>query len=245
MFVGVAEHVEHEERQQRSQCGHGDGRENAKVRPQEDIGIEQACYRAEARGQSVNAVDKVDGVDDEDYKKPCQEYRRGKRQLVYAQKPVKIADPDAADDHEGGRYSLHDELGAVFHAHKIVGHACEVEDYGSAAGEAQRLEIVVDPQLDGNILRQSTQAEKEQQGEQNGREKRYAAQTRHLGLVYLARIGRVEQILAECYQKYLRYDYPRHRGHAQENGEIDQKPSYHRVCFGLYQYWLFERSDWR
>ena len=60
-----------------------------------------------------------------------------------------------------------------------------------------------------------------------------SAETRYLRLVYLARVGRVEQLFAERDQQNLRYYDACDGYHAEKHGQVDEQP----VGHGL---WIFE-----
>ena len=144
-----------------------------------------------------------------------------------AAEAVEVPDayPAGYDQQRGD--GLHDELGAVAHAHQVVGHAGEVEDYGGAAGEAQRRHAAVQQGGHRVVVGHDPHAEQQQQGEQDGGEEGYAPQPRHLGLVDLARVRRVEQVLAERYKQYLRDDEAGDQDHQRQYRQVDVEPLDH------------------
>ena len=65
VLLRVAEHVEVEEGHQRAQHGGADGGGHVEAVGVEHAGQEEQGHDAQPRGQTVDAVDEVDGVDDE------------------------------------------------------------------------------------------------------------------------------------------------------------------------------------
>jgi hypothetical protein len=146
---------------------------------------------------------------------------------------VKVGELYAAQYKKRGSEGLHYELGAVADADQVVGHTDEPHHYCSAHHEAYGAYVVVYIRHNGAFLRQHAAAEDEEESEKYCREKRYAAETRYLRLVYLARVGRVEQLFAERDQQNLRYYDACDGYHAEKHGQVDEQP----VGHGL---WIFE-----
>ena len=133
----------------------------------------------------------------------------------------------AGYDQERGQ-SLHNELGAVPHADKVVGHTRQIENYGGAAGETQRNHTAVQKFGHGLVAVHDAQSEQEQKCEQNGGEKGDAAQTWNLGLMYLARVRLVEEVLAEGNQQNLRDNDAGEQCDEKQDCNVDQEPDSHK-----------------
>ena len=228
VFQGVAEHVEEEEGQQCAQRGGGQGRVCVQAVPETDNGVEYARHGTQSGGQAVDAVYQVHGVDDEDDEQGGDAYRHQIRHLVNAAETVQVLYAYSAGyDQERGQ-SLHHELGAVPHADKVIGHTRQIENYGGAAGETQRDHTAVQKLGHGLIAVHDAQSEQEQKCEQNGGEKSNAAQTWNLGLMYLARVRLVEEVLAEGNQQNLRDNDAGKQCNEKQDCNVDQEPDSHK-----------------
>ncbi|MDE6629296.1 MAG: hypothetical protein K2K36_07995, partial [Muribaculaceae bacterium] len=71
-------------------------------------------------------------------------------------------------------------------------------------------------------------SEYQKHGEQNGREKRYAAKARYSSLLYFSRINLIKKILAESDQKNLRNDKSRQHYDNQKNCYVNVKPMHYQ-----------------
>ena len=228
VFLGVAEHVVVEEGDQSSEGGEGEHGIEVEVCHVEDHTIEGTRYRTKPRGKSVDAVDEVDGVGDEDGEEGGQQDRDYQMEMVDPEETVEVVNHDAACNHQGGGEDLHDELRAVFQAYQVICHSHEVEGDDGAGDEAEGAEVGGYPIHHESVLLKGGDTEDEEQGEDDRRKEGYAAETWHRSLVDLARVDLIEEVLAERYEKDLRDDDARNDHHTGENGNVNYYPVVHR-----------------
>ena len=219
-FLRLAEHIIIIERHEHPKGGEGKHGIDIQMIPDEGNAIEQEGYAAQAGGKAVDAVDEVDGVDDEhrDEDRDGHGYPHGHG--VDEQHAVDIGENHAAARQHDAADNLYEELGAVAHAYQVVGYAHEIEHEDGAEGVSQGQCLRADgtEQLvvtEGGVRRQQ-QGERE---EHHGLE-RHAAETGHNAVVDLALVGFVEQTATEGDEQYLRYHDAREE-HAQGEHQHD------------------------
>ena len=96
------------------------------------------CYNTDAGCQTVDAVDEVDGIGNEDYQQHGERNSDVGGKFVDAQQAVEIVDVQAGNREEGRGQYLNFELVAVADAYQVVANADDVQQR-EAANEAKHL----------------------------------------------------------------------------------------------------------
>ncbi len=141
LLLGVAEDVVVEERQQHTQGGEAQDRVEVLAAEVEGHAVDYHGHRAQARGQAVDAVDQVDGVDYENPQQQCEGPHAPPGDLLQAEESVEVGHAQAADHQHRHAADLHHELGAVLDADQVVGQAHDVEHQQGAEAEGYRLGV--------------------------------------------------------------------------------------------------------
>ena len=124
---GVAEHVIIEERHEHAEGGEGEYGVDVFMRHQEYHSVEQHRHAAQPGGQAVDAVNQVDGVDDEHHGKHRKRPSRPCGYVIYKEQAVQVVNPHSGGNHHHPAGYLHHELRAVTDAYQVIGHAHKIE----------------------------------------------------------------------------------------------------------------------
>lgn len=216
----IAEDVVVEERDEYAQRRKGYHRIDTVALHHEECAVNHKSDAAQTRCQAVDAVDKVYGVDEEDYHQHRQRIAHHGRQNMYAEHAVEVVNPHSRDNHQHRTQYLHDELFTVAHTHQIVGDAYQIEHYERAESEQQRHHVPSRLFEQVVMLRKVVYTEQQHNREAYDRHKGEAAKTRHHYSVYFAFVRHVEQVATERYAQYLRDKYSR-KEHAHDEHDND------------------------
>ena len=210
--LGAPEHVVDEEGHEGAERGkREDGIGPVAAKTVEAAQKEQG-YHGEAGGQTVDAVNQVDGVDDKHQQHGGKGHAHPGRKLVHAEKAVQVVEPYAGTDNHDGADELGEELGLVAHADEVVGHAFHIEDDQRREAEGQMGAV-------GHVGHAGAGRGDEceqtyHQGQRNGDDggKGHAPQTGHNAFVDLAFVGKVKKFLLVGYQDDFRNHKSRKHG---------------------------------
>jgi len=219
-FFRLAEHIIIIKRHEYTQSGEGKHGIEILVEPDEGYAIEQEGDAAQPGGQSVDAVDEVDGIDDEHRNENGEGDADPRRHGMDEQHTVKVGQFHSARHQHNAADYLDEELGTVAHSNKVVGDADEVQHDDGAEGvcQWQRFCAYFLKQLimsGRDIYRQ-----KQDKGEEHYGLEGHATKAWHYTLVYLTLVRLVEQSPAEGDEQNLRY-HDSCEKHAQEEYRQD------------------------
>ena len=181
-----AEHVEEEKRSYRAdqpQRDQGVGL-HAQLPEQSRKGRERQ-HRKSTR-KSVDAINEVHRVDNEQTHKHRQRTARPKRNFPKAKQAIEIVDVQTAQGHEGRRSHLHRKLHTRAESQQIIEHADEINEKQSRHDDHRRK--AKDRQL--RTLYTDSQIEKTRHNaDGHGRRKQQTAQTGDLVVMHLPLVG--------------------------------------------------------
>ena len=162
LLRGIAEDVVVEEWHDDAECHEGDEGIGELMEMIEDDAIIETSHGTEPRGKTVDAVDEVDGIGDEDDEHDGECPTKPDVEIVDATEAIKPVDPHACTDQKDAGDDLDDEFGTIANANEVVGYAYEVEqrhrterhsehvDVARIVGwELGKIEILVDAKKDG------------------------------------------------------------------------------------------------
>lgn len=188
-----------EEGHQYAQGGEREGGVEPPAQLGEHTSERQEGDAAQSRCQPIDAVNQVNGIEDEHDDKGGEGHGEPCGYLVESEQPVEIVEVKPGTDQDDGAGYLHHELGTVAHAYQIVHHAHEVEQEQPAEqGEHQGGEVEAE-RVD--IEEQIVDYNAQRHGYQYTWKKCDASQTRYGCGMQLAGIDLVEEPFAERYQR--------------------------------------------
>ena len=191
------EHVPIEERHERAERRARQQRIGILARLVEEETIERQGYRAESRGQAVDAVNQIDGVDHVYHEQDRQQPAYYRRNLVYAGETVKIVYPGARHKEECPDDDLKHKFGPVAHAYQVVGDADKIHQHQSAKQEEHRNKRTRQSRVHARDLKPDVAPHDDTEREYERRQKRYPAKTRHDPAVDLAVVDFIKEFAAE------------------------------------------------
>lgn len=212
MVGGVAEDVVVEEWHEGAECGSGEHRVDVFSCLIEDIAVIGEGDGAESGGETVDAVDEVDGIDHED----CQKDGGGDSEpgvdSAYAKESEEVADVETRHGDERSGYDLEDEFAAIAHSDEVVGDSGEIHQHQGADEEEDRHNSLVELHAHDEYLRAEVDGEHDADGEDEGGEEGDAAETGHSPLMDFAFVDFVEKLAAEGYEEHFGdYESRQHR----------------------------------
>lgn len=226
-LLRVAEHIEIEERDEHAHRSHRQHRVEIVADDEERDSVDERGYGAQARGQAVDAVDEVERVDDEHHHHHREGHPGPGGDVAQPEDAVEIADPYSAEYEHDGANHLDEELGAVAHAHQVVGDAHQIQHQHGTEAEEQRPDVEERRDHHLGVAHSYIHADHEEDGEENHRPEGDATQTRHQAAVDLALVRLVEELTAESDKENLGDEYARAEYAQEKNCHAVGKPVVH------------------
>ena len=196
--AGLAEDVAMEERDEDAQRGEAEER----MQPVAQVGEEEAERQkgdaAQAGGQTVDAIDEVDGIEDEDDGQDRERKADPQGEGMDAEQTVEVVEIEAGKGDEDAADQLYEEFGPVADADEVVHQATEEQDEQRAA-DGEHFERQ-DPAQHGSADQLVVEQDGHEQSDGDAGEKGQAAQAGHIALVELASVVRIEQATAGGHQ---------------------------------------------
>lgn len=194
---GVAEHVIIEERHEHAEGGEGEDGVDVFMRHQEYHSVEQHRHAAQPGGQTVDAVNQVDGVDDEHHGKHRDRPSRPCGYVIYKEQAVQVVNPHSGGNHHHPAGYLHHELRAVTDAYQVIGHAYQIEHHDGAETESQGTAFRHDLAQPVAVSQKLADPDGKRDREEHHRLEGYPPETGYGSLMDLAFVGHVEKVPSE------------------------------------------------
>ena len=132
VLLHVAEHIVIEKRHEDTESGKRDAGKSIFTYYQERHAVDYRSYRAQARGQTVNTVDKIDGVDEEHYHESSERHSQPRRYVINAEDSTDGVKPRTAAYQHCGTDDLHHEFGYIADTDEGIGNTHKVKKLKSA-----------------------------------------------------------------------------------------------------------------
>ena len=206
VLVDVAEDVEVEEGDQHAERGEREDGQVVAAQVEERDAVYGRGYGAEARGQAVDAVYEVDGVDEEHYDDGGEGIAYPGRELADAGGSGKGVEPAPARKQQDGAYYLYHKLGAVLDADEVVGHAYEIEHLYGAERGYHEYGVAGEGDYETAVSEEYVAAEDKGYAQEYHGLEGYASEARDRSLVYLSFVYFIKKVSPVCYEQNLRYE---------------------------------------
>lgn len=148
-------------------------------------GIEYHGDGCKARGESVDSIDKIYGIDYVDDYEPGEDVSHHGIDVVDKEESEKIAYSQTGSHYQDRRYYLHQEFDAVFHSGEVVGYSCHKHQQHGAEAENQLAEARGHGSLKRCFAKNECTPCHQTHSEGNGGEEGYSAEPRHNALMHL------------------------------------------------------------
>lgn len=202
-FAFGTKHVEEKEREHTPHKSDGQQGVGDDVELPKEQGESGESDHRKSGGQTVDAVDEIDGIDNEQADEHGEGIAHPKRNFVDAAKTVEVVDVKTAEGHEKGGGQLYGEFERGFEAENVVENANEIDheqpDDEQHRGKSKHGEFFL-----RFVGRQQCIGGSHAQPHARGKEK--TAEARDLVVVYFALVGHVVETAASTEVEQTRHE---------------------------------------